>query len=63
VTAKFVVNNKTYSVAKISLFITNYSGELRMEVYIRKKRKLEKVINVTTSKTLGLVDGKNLVLG
>ena len=27
VTAKFVVNNKTYSVAKISLFITNYSGD------------------------------------
>ena len=34
-----------------------------MEVYIRKKGKLEKVINVTTSKTLGLVDGKNLILG
>ena len=44
VTTEFVVNSKTYLVAKISLFIANYSEELRMKAYIRKKGKVEKVI-------------------
>jgi len=44
VTAEFAINNKTYSVAKISLFIANYSGELRIEAYIRRKGKVEKVM-------------------
>ena len=41
-TAEFVVNNKIYSVTKISLFIANCSGELRIEGDIRRKEKLEK---------------------
>ena len=41
--AEFAVNNKIYSATKISLFIVNYGRELRMEVDIRKKGKVEKV--------------------
>jgi len=43
VTAKFTVNNKIYSATKISLFMVNYSRELRMEAEIRRKEKVEKV--------------------
>ena len=35
--AEFAINNKTYSVTKISLFIANYGRELRMETAIRRK--------------------------
>ena len=42
-TAKFTVNNKIYSATKISLFMVNYSRELRMEADIRRKGKVEKV--------------------
>jgi len=42
VIAEFVVKNKTHLATKMSLFIANYSRELRMEVDIRKKRKVEK---------------------
>jgi len=44
VIAEFAVNNKTYSVTKVSLFMTNYGRELKIEVYIRRKEKVEKVI-------------------
>ena len=40
--AEFVVNNKAYLATKISPFIVNYGKELRMEVDIRRKRKVEK---------------------
>jgi len=40
--AEFVINNKIYSATKVSLFIVNYGRELRMEVDIRKKEKVEK---------------------
>jgi len=40
--AEFVVNNKLHLATKISLFIANYSRELRMEVDIRRKGKIEK---------------------
>jgi len=40
--AKFVVNNKTYSVTKMFLFIANYSREMRMGVNIRKESKSRK---------------------
>ena len=42
-TAKFTVNNKIYLATKISLFMVNYSRELRMEADIRRKGKVEKV--------------------
>ena len=42
--AEFVVNNKTHSAAKISLFIINYGRELKMETDIRRKEKVEKAI-------------------
>jgi len=41
--AEFAVNNKVYSAIKISLFMVNYSRELRIEADIREKRKVEKV--------------------
>ena len=44
VTAKFTVNNKTNSVTKMSPFVANYSRELRMGVDIRRKGKIEKVM-------------------
>jgi len=36
--AEFTVNNKIYSATKVSLFITNYRGELRMGADIRKEK-------------------------
>ena len=44
ITAKFVVNNKTYSAIKVSLFMVNYKRELKMRVNIKRKSKVEKVI-------------------
>ena len=44
VIAGFVVNNNIYLATKISLFIANYSRELRMETKIRRKEKVEKAI-------------------
>ena len=41
--AEFAVNNKTYSVIKVFLFIVNYSRELRMRVNVRRKGKIEKI--------------------
>ena len=42
--AKFAVNNKTYSVTKVSLFIVNYGRKLRIGVDIRRKEKVKKAI-------------------
>jgi len=42
VIAEFVLNNKTHSETKMSLFIANYSRELRMRADIRRKEKVEK---------------------
>ena len=42
--AEFAVNNKIYSATKMSLFIANYSRELRMGADIRRKGKIEKVM-------------------
>ena len=44
VLAEFVVNNKTYLATKVFLFIINYSRELRIDVDIRRKRKVEKAM-------------------
>ena len=43
VSAEFAVNNKAYSATKISPFTVNYSRELKIEMDIRKKGKMEKV--------------------
>ena len=40
--AEFVVNNKTHSATKVSLFTANYGKELRMGAEIRRKEKVEK---------------------
>lgn len=41
---EFVINSKTHLVTKILLFIANYERELRIEVDIRRKRKMKRVI-------------------
>ena len=40
-TAKFAVNNKTYTATKVSPFMANYGRELRIGGDIRKKGKME----------------------
>ena len=42
--AEFAINNKVYSITKVSLFIVNYRRELRMEGDIRRKGKMEKAM-------------------
>jgi len=41
--AELVVNNKVHSAIKVSLFMVNYSRELRIGTDIMKKGKIEKV--------------------
>ena len=41
--AEFAVNNKAYSTTKVSPFMENYSREMRIEVDLRRKVKIEKV--------------------
>ena len=38
------MNNKTHSVTKVSPFIANYERELRIEANIRRKSKVEKMM-------------------
>jgi len=45
--AEFAVNNKTYLTTKVSLFITNYGREMRMEIDLRRKEKVEKAMEFT----------------
>ena len=42
--AEFVINNKIHLTTKVSLFIANYGREMRMEVDLRRKRKIERII-------------------
>ena len=42
--AEFVVNNKAHTATKVSPFIANYRRKLRIRRDIRKRRKVEKVI-------------------
>jgi len=42
--AEFAVNNKIHSATKMSLFMANYGRELRIEIDIRKKEKVEKAM-------------------
>jgi len=44
VLAEFAVNNKVHLATKVSLFMANYRRELRMGIDIRKKGKVEKVM-------------------
>ena len=38
-----MINNKTHSTTKMSLFMTNYGRELRMGINLRRKGKMEKM--------------------
>ena len=42
--AKFAINNKTYSTTKVSSFMVSYSRELRIGINLRRKGKIEKVM-------------------
>jgi len=42
--AEFAVNNKVHTITKVSPFMANYGRELRMEGDIRKRGKVEKVM-------------------
>ena len=42
VTVEFAINNKMYSVIKVSLFMVDYERESKVEVDIRRKEKVEK---------------------
>ena len=42
--AEFVINNKAHSTTKVSLFIVNYGRELRIEIDMRRRGKIEKAI-------------------
>jgi len=42
--AEFTVNNKIYSITKVSSFMANYGREVRMEGDIQKKGKVEKAM-------------------
>ena len=44
VLAEFAINNKVHSTTKISLFMANYGRELKMGGDIRRKEKMEKVM-------------------
>ena len=44
VSAEFVVNNKVYTATKVLPFMANYGRELRMGGDIRKKGKVESVM-------------------
>jgi len=39
-----VINNKVYSTTKVSLFIADYGRELRIEINIKRKGKIEKAM-------------------
>ena len=41
---EFAVYNKVHLATKVSLFMANYGGELRMGVDIRRKEKIEKAM-------------------
>jgi len=41
---EFAVYNKVHLATKVSLFMANYGRELRMGVDIRRKEKIEKVM-------------------
>ena len=42
--AEFAINNKTHSITKVSPFITNYGRELKIGIDIRRRKKMEKVM-------------------
>ena len=42
--AEFAINNKIHLITKVFLFIANYERKIRMEVDLRRKEKIEKVM-------------------
>ena len=48
--AEFVINSIIYLATKVFFFITNYIRELKIEINIRKKRKIEKATKFVKKK-------------
>jgi len=44
--AEFVINNKIHLTTKVSLFMANYGRKLRIGVDLRRKGKIEKVMEL-----------------
>jgi len=44
VSAEFAINNKAHLTTKVSPFMVNYRRELRMGIDIRRRRKIEKMM-------------------
>ena len=42
-----MINNKTHSTTKVSLFMANYGRELRIGIDIKRKGKMEKAMEFT----------------
>ena len=42
-----MINNKTHSTTKVSLFMANYGRELRIGIDIKRKGKIEKAMEFT----------------
>jgi len=59
--AKFAINNKTYSTIKVSSFIANYGRELRMGVDIRRKGKNEESNRVCRKNEKGTERSRNSI--
>jgi len=57
-TAEFAVNNKIHLVTKISLFIANYSKELRMGADIKRMKKMKKNNRICKENKKGLEKNK-----
>ena len=50
VSVQFVINNKAHLTTKVSPFMANYGRELKMEVDLRRKGKMEKAMEFTKNK-------------
>ena len=44
VLAEFAINNKAHLTTKVSLFMANYSRKLRMGIDLRRKEKMEEIM-------------------
>jgi len=42
-----VINNKTHSTTKVSPFMANYGRQLKMDIDLRRKEKMEKAMEFT----------------
>ena len=61
-TVELAVNNKAHSAIKVSLFMANYSRELRIEIDIKRKEKVEKVLFSYSKLRIGVSVTSNITV-